>query len=82
MLEKKGHRVSMFLGDRDYDRFLADAYDSSRSPADFMRWLWSEHRRTKVREWAANCQRDQVALDGSDDLDSEFGERVAPRGRG
>jgi hypothetical protein len=63
--EKKTNRVSMFLGDADHDRFLADCYDEGREPADFLRWLWVEHRKAKVRAWADAIKRKEMELAAS-----------------
>jgi hypothetical protein len=63
--EKKTNRVSMFLGDADHDRFLADCYDEGREPADFLRWLWLQHRKAKVRAWADAIKRKEMELGGS-----------------
>jgi hypothetical protein len=62
--EKKTNRVSMFLGDQDHERFIHDCYDEVREPADFLRWLWLEHRKAKVRAWAESIKRKEVELGG------------------
>jgi hypothetical protein len=63
--EKKTNRVSMFLGDADHERFLSDCYDEGREPADFLRWLWVEHRKAKVRAWAESIKRKEMELAGT-----------------
>jgi hypothetical protein len=63
--EKKTNRVSMFLGDADHERFLSDCYDEGREPADFLRWLWVEHRKAKVRAWAESIKRKEMELAAS-----------------
>jgi hypothetical protein len=65
MTEKKTNRVSMFLGDQDHERFLSDCYDEGREPADFIRWLWLQHRKAKVVQWAEAIKRKEMALGGS-----------------
>ena len=62
MSEKKTNRVSMFLGDQDHERFIHDCYDEGREPADFLRWLWLEHRKAKVRAWAESIKRKEMEL--------------------
>lgn len=72
MSEKKLHRVSVFFGDTEFDELASEAYDVARSPADFLRWLWVEHRRkvaeeraATVRAWALECERKQAELDAT-----------------
>jgi hypothetical protein len=60
--EKKTNRVSMFLGDQDHERFLSDCYDEGREPADFIRWLWLQHRKAKVAAWAESIKRKEMEL--------------------
>jgi hypothetical protein len=55
----------MFLGDEDHERFIHDCYDEGREPADFMRWLWLQHRKAKVVAWAEAIKRKEMALGGS-----------------
>jgi hypothetical protein len=63
--EKKTNRVSMFLGDADHERFLSDCYDEGREPADFIRWLWLQHRKAKVAAWADAIKHKEMELAGS-----------------
>jgi hypothetical protein len=63
--EKKTNRVSMFLGDADHERFLSDCYDEGREPADFIRWLWLQHRKQKISAWAEAIKRKEMELGGS-----------------
>jgi hypothetical protein len=72
--EKKTNRVSMFLGDHDHERFLSDCYDEGREPADFIRWLWLQHRKAKVAAWAESIKRKEMELSGSGH--SRVGERL------
>jgi hypothetical protein len=60
--EKKTNRVSVFLSDEDHDRFMNDAYDEGREPADFLRWLWLQHRKAKVAAWAESIKRKEMEL--------------------
>jgi hypothetical protein len=72
--EKKTNRVSMFLGDADHDRFLSDCYDEGREPADFIRWLWLQHRKQKISAWADAIKRKEMELSGS--VPGRVGERL------
>jgi hypothetical protein len=83
--EKKTNRVSVFLSDEDHDRFMNDAYDEGREPADFLRWLWLQHRKAKVRAWAESIKRKELELGGSGhsgvgaDLHDGFADTVQTR---
>ena len=63
--EKRTIRVSLFFSDTEYEALITDAHAADRDPHDFLRFLWLQHRRQKIRQWAEECHQKQQELAGT-----------------